>query len=180
MLLKILHELLLGFVATQEKFLPGSKGQAAHIAVRHTRCLPNKSDNLQVPLCHSVIVADRRNCLVLSVLFGRRSSRCRNPTTRRSASSFFCRRSDWDGNDFYGMKLTTAADRTCGSVCTGLLPSLQGSRKFFYVPSFVTSPVHTRTISLVAGFHKLTRKCEGSYMELVWNNPNPDRTATWR
>jgi hypothetical protein len=66
MLRKVFHQLLLGFVAIQEKFLSGSKGQAAHIAVRHTRCLPNKSDNLQVPLCHSVIVADRQNCLVLT------------------------------------------------------------------------------------------------------------------
>jgi len=53
-----------------------------------------------------------------------------------------------------------------------------GDISFFYLPSFVTSLVRTPTISLsLQEFHKLIRKCDWSYMELVWNNPNPDRTA---
>ena len=62
MLLEVFHELPLGFIAVEKKFLTGSKRQTAHITVRHARGVSDKSDNLQVPLCHGVIVADQDDC----------------------------------------------------------------------------------------------------------------------
>ena len=59
MLRKVFHQLLLSSITIEEKFLPGPKRQTTNITVGHTWGVPNKSHDLQVPLCHDCIVADR-------------------------------------------------------------------------------------------------------------------------
>jgi hypothetical protein len=58
MFFKVGLELLSGFFAVEHKFLPGSEGQAAEVAVGDARSCPDESYNLQIPFWHASIVSN--------------------------------------------------------------------------------------------------------------------------